>query len=179
MGNFAKKDYKVFELFHQQWALATAGNIEHFNSCTLGWGSMGTLWTRPGKSGAVITVYLHPAMYTCELFMKNETFTVSFFPSSYKPALSYMGSHSGRDENKAKAAGLTPVVIGDSVTYEEANLTFLCRKIYQHRFAKEDIAADIQEHYQANPKSFPPDVAGEWQPHWVFVGEIIEVEDKR
>ncbi len=64
MGNFAEKDYKVFELFHQQWALATAGDREHFNSCTLGWGSMGTLWTRPGKSGAVITVYLHPARYT-------------------------------------------------------------------------------------------------------------------
>lgn len=179
MSNFAEKDYKVFELFHQQWALATAGDMEHFNSCTLGWGSMGTLWTRPGKSGAVITVYLHPTRYTCELFMKNETFTVSFFPSSCKQALSYMGSHSGRDENKAKAAGLTPVAMGGSVTYEEANLTFLCRKIYQHQFAKEDMAPDVQEHYKANPQSFPLDAAGEWQPHWVFVGEIIEVEDKR
>lgn len=90
-----------------------------------------------------------------------------------------MGSHSGRTVNKAEAAGLTPVAMGDSVTYEEANLTFLCRKIYQHQFAKEDIAKEVQEHYLANPKSFPPDEDGEWQPHWVFIGEIIAVEDKR
>ena len=90
-----------------------------------------------------------------------------------------MGSHSGRDGNKAEAAGLTPVPIGESVTYEEAHLTFLCRKIYQHQFAKEDIAIDVQEHYKANPSSFPPDKNGKWQPHWFFVGEIIEVDDKR
>lgn len=90
-----------------------------------------------------------------------------------------MGSHSGRDGNKAEAAGLTPVPISESVTYEEANLTFFCRKIYQHQFAKEDIATDVQEHYKANPRSFPLDEKGEWQPHWFFVGEIIEVEDKR
>lgn len=179
MSNFEEKDYKVFELFHKQWALATAGNIEHFNSCTLGWGGMGSLWRRPGKSAAVITVYLHPSRYTCEFFMANETFTVSFFPPDYKEALSYIGSHSGRTVNKAEAAGLTPVAMGDSVTYEEANLTFLCRKIYQHQFAKEDIAKEVQEHYRANPKSFPPDEDGEWQPHWVFIGEIIAADDKR
>lgn len=39
-------------------------------------------------------------------------------------------SPDGRDEDKVKAAGLTPVAIGDSVTYEEANLTFLCKKLY-------------------------------------------------
>lgn len=47
-----------------------------------------------------------------------------------------MGSHSGRDVNKVEMSGLTPVAIGASVTYKEANLTFLCRKIYQHPFAK-------------------------------------------
>ncbi|MGI6578704.1 MAG: metallophosphoesterase [Saccharofermentanales bacterium] len=179
INNSEEKDTEVFSLFQKQKALVTAGNMEHFNSCTIGWGSSGTLWTRPGKTGAVLTVYLHPARYTHEFLMKNETFTVSFFPSSCKEALGYMGSHSGRAGNKAEAAGLTPVAMGDSVTYEEANLTFLCRKIYQHGFAREDIATDVQEYYKANPKSFPVDENGEWQPHWVFVGEILEIEDKR
>ena len=53
--NFEEKEYKVFELFQKQWALVTAGNMEKFNSCTVSWGSMGTLWTRPGKTGSVIT----------------------------------------------------------------------------------------------------------------------------
>ena len=173
-----EEDYKVFDLFSNRWALVTAGSMEHFNSCTIGWGSLGTIWARPGKNGAIVTVYLHPTRYTCEFLKANETFTVSFYPARYKKALGYMGSHSGRDVNKAEVAGLTPVAMGDSVTYEEANLTFLCRKIYQHRLAKENMAADVQALYKANPKSFPPDEDGEWQPHWMFIGEILEVEDK-
>lgn len=101
-------------------------------------------------------------------------FTVSFFPESYRKALGYMGTHSGKEGDKAEAAGLTPVSIGDSVTYKEATMTFLCRKIYQHQFAKEDIAAEIQDYYKNNPKVYPVDENGEWQPHWVFVGEIID-----
>ena len=91
-----------------------------------------------------------------------------------------MGSHSGHNEpDKEITAGLTPVVFGESVTYKEANLSFLCRKIYQHQFAKEDLHEDIKNYYITNPKSFPVDENGDWQPHWMFVGEILDVQDKR
>ncbi len=123
--------------------------------------------------------FLYPTRYTCELLRESSTFTVSFFPASCRKALGYMGSHSGRDGNKAVASGLTPISMGESVTYEEADLTFLCKKIYQHPFAKEDVAPEIQEYYKDNPKSYPVDENGEWQTHWVFVGEILQVSDKR
>lgn len=174
MVNFAENDYKIFEMFHKQWALVTAGSLEHFNSCTVSWGSMGTLWTRPDKGGQVITVYIHPARYTQEFLTESDTFTVSFFPECYRKALAYLGSHSGREEDKVAVTGLTPIAMGDSVTYEEAELTFLCRKVYQHPFNKEGISEDVQEYYKANPKVYPPDETGEWQPHWMFVGEIID-----
>ncbi len=105
--------------------------------------------------------------------LNSDTFTVSFFPKECRKALSYIGSHSGRDEDKAAAAHLTPVPMENSVTYQEASQTFLCRKIYQHQFAKEDIAPDVQEYYREHPGVYPVDEKGEWQPHWVFVGEII------
>ena len=175
MVNFAENDYKIFEMFHKQWALVTAGSLEHFNSCTVSWGSMGTLWTRPDKGGQVITVYIHPARYTQEFLTESDTFTVSFFPECYRKALAYLGSHSGREEDKVAVTGLTPIAMGDSVTYEEAELTFLCRKVYQHPFNKEGISEDVQEYYKANPKVYPPDETGEWQPHWMFVGEIIDI----
>ena len=174
---YEEKDYRIFELFRNHWALVTAGSMEKHNACTVAWGSMGTLWTRPGKSGSVITVYLYPTRYTCELMTDSETFTVSFFPESRKKALAYMGSYSGRDGDKTASAGLTPVPMGESVTYAEADLTFLCRKICQHRLAKEEIAQDIQDYYAANPKVYPAVENGEWQPHCVFIGEIIDVED--
>lgn len=86
------------------------------------------LGSRP-ETISTVTVYVHPARYTSEFLKESDTFTVSFYPDQYRKALGYMGSHSGRDGDKAAAAGLTPVAIGDGVTYEEANLTFLCKTV--------------------------------------------------
>ena len=115
--NFKQKAYNVFELFDRQWALVTAGSIEHYNSCTVGWGSLGNLWGPTGRSRPTVTVYVHPARYTCEFLERGDTFTVSFYPPEYRRALGYIGSHSGRDGDKAAAAGLTPVAFGQGVTY--------------------------------------------------------------
>ncbi|MBR5342650.1 MAG: flavin reductase, partial [Oscillospiraceae bacterium] len=109
----------------------------------------------------------------------NDSFTLSFFPEEYKKALGVLGTLSGRDGDKIAPSGLTPTAMGESVSYEEAELSFLCRKLYQHRFAKEDLAPEIQAYYQAHPKVYPPDEEGEWQPHWVFVGEVVDVIDRR
>ena len=172
MENFKDKEYKIFELFEKRWAIVTAGSMEHYNGCTVGWGSLGNVWgNRP-----TVTVYIHPARYTGEFLNACDTFTVSFFPESYKKALGYIGSHSGRDGDKIAAAGLTPISIGQSVTYQEANLTFLCKKLYQHQIAKEEIAPEIREYYASAPKVFP-DSNGGWQPHMMFIGEIIDVKD--
>ena len=179
MTHWQQESMPVFELFRKQWALVTAGTPDHFNACTVSWGSMGTLWTRPEGSGQVITAYIHPGRYTHELLLQHDTFTVSFFPEKCRPALSYMGAHSGRNEDKTAAAGLTPIAMEDSVTFEQASLTFLCRKLYQAPFAKEGIAAEVREYYQAHPAVYPPDANGEWRPHWMFIGEITDVLDKR
>ena len=174
-----EKSYRIFDMFYKEWALVTAGNMQAFNSCTVGWGSFGTLWSTPKLNRHTITVYLYPTRYTCDFFRESETFTVSFFPKEYKKALAIMGSKSGRDCDKVKEAGLTPKPIGQSVTYEEADLTFLCRKLYQHQMTKEDIAPDIQEQYANTPEGYPVDENGDWHPHWIFIGEIIDVIDKR
>ena len=93
---------------------------------------------------------------------------MDFFPEQYRKALGYLGAKSGRDEDKVAAAGLTPKELAGGVTFEEANLTFVCRKLYQGEFQREGLADEINNGIYAN-----------WHPHWMFVGEIIEVEDKR
>ena len=32
--------------------------------------------------------------------------------------------------------------------------------------------------YASNPKVYPVDENGQWQPHWVFIGEILETLEK-
>jgi len=179
MMEFVQKEYNVFEMFSHQMALVTAGDIGHFNGCTVGWGSFGNVWAKAGSVRPIMTVYVYPSRYTCEFLKANDTFTVSFFPKAYRKALGYMGTHSGRNEDKVKGAELTPISIGRSVGYKEAELTFLCKKLYQHEFAKEDLAEEVHEYYKASSKVYPPDTNGDWQTHYMFVGEIIDVDDKR
>lgn len=179
MDNFREKDYKIFDLFDKDWAIVTSGNSDNYNSCTIGWGSFGNIWQKSGNTRAVITIYVHPDRYTSKFLKENDTFTVSFFDDNYKKAIAYIGSHSGRDEkDKEKNAGLTPTTIGDSITYKEANLTFLCKKLYQHQILKEDLSNEIKEYYASNPKVYP-DGKGGWMPHIMFIGEIIDYIDKR
>ena len=164
----SEKAYRVFELFNDRWALVTAGTPERFNTMTIGWGSMGTIWGPPHRGKQVLTVYVSPARYTHSYLEKNEYFTVSFFPEEYRRDLGILGSRSGRDGDKVSAAGLTPKELAGGITFEEAELTFVCRKLYQGQFQREGLADEIRHGIYEN-----------WDPHWMFVGEILEVEDKR
>ena len=168
MRPFEAKDYKIFDMFNNQWALATAGGPEHWNTCTIAWGSLGTIWGGPGGGRPIATIYINPDRYTWEFLKDSDTFTVDFFPPEYRKALGYLGSHSGRDGDKVAAAGLTPKELHGGVTFEEAELTFVCRKLYEGPFAREGLAEEIDQ-----------GIYRDWQPHWMFVGEIIAVEDKR
>ncbi len=145
MKPFETESFKPFDMFNNQWGLVTAGPHDHFNACTIGWGSLETLWGGIKLGKPVVTVYVNPARYTWEFLKDSDYFTVSFFPEEYRKAMGYLGSHSGRDGDKIKAVGLTSVPLGEGVAYKEANLTFVCRKLYQDTFHKEKMSADMQQ----------------------------------
>lgn len=168
MKPFEEKQYKVFDMFNNQWALVTAGDMAHYNTCTIAWGSLGTIWGGPGGGRPIVTVYVNPERYTWDFLKESDTFTVDFFPEGCRKALGYLGSHSGRDGDKVAASGLTPKELSGGVTFEEANLTFVCHKLYQGEFRRDGLAEEISRGIYAN-----------WDPHWMFVGEIVDVEDRR
>ena len=170
MREFELKEYNVFEMFINQWALVTAGTSDSFNTCTIGWGSLGTIWCGFKDTKPIVTIYVRPDRYTYEFLKHNEQFTVSFFPKEYKKALGYLGSHSGRDGDKVKVSGLTPKPIHQSITFEEANLTFVCKKIYDAPFEWERMSDDVKKVYE----DMKVDTL-----HCMFIGEILDVEDKR
>ena len=178
MHDLKKEAFQIFDMFDRQWALVTAGSMERFNCCTVSWGSLGNIWGHTGTGRPIVTVYVHPARYTSEFLLDSDTFTVSFFSEHFRKALGYLGTHSGREGDKTAAAGLTPVPMGRGVAYREAELTFLCRKLYQHQFARENLASEIQAYYAAKPEKYP-DFHGGWQPHIQFIGEILDMDDRR
>ena len=94
---------ETFILFHDHWALLTAGSFESHNSMTISWGEMGTLWNKK-----VVTVFVKPCRYTYHFMEENEYFAISFFQEKYHDSLSKMGSVSGEDINKDEFSNLTP-----------------------------------------------------------------------
>ena len=115
-----------FKLIGSDWMLITAGDPANFNTMTASWGSLGVMW---GKPAAFCVV--RPSRHTYGFMEKNSLFSLSFFDRKYRKALEFCGSKSGRDTDKIKATGLTPVTgPAGSVCFEQARLVLECRKIY-------------------------------------------------
>lgn len=147
----------VFEKIGNDWALVTSGNLENFNSMTISWGEMGIVW---GKK--VFTIFIRPDRYTFNFLKENETFTVSFYKEEYHEALEIMGTLSGRNTNKVEIAKLHPIKCGESVTFKEANETYLCKKIYMAQMKYEDVPDVAKKIYQNGI-----------EPHYIIIGEIL------
>ena len=162
--SFIDRQYDVFQMFNDRWALATAGTIDNYNTMTIAWGSMGTIWGPPHKGKPILTIYVSPARYTHRFLEENDLYTVSFFPEDYRKDLEILGSKSGRDGDKVTLTDLTPMEAGGSVTFGQADLTFVCKKLYQHQFEKEKVPQEVAEW-----------IYNKMPPHTMFIGEVIDV----
>lgn len=110
------------------WMLLTAGTkASGWNTMTCSWGHLGSIW---GNNMPTAVCYVRPQRYTKQFMDENPVFTLSFF-DGYKKEMAYLGSHSGRDEDKVAKTGLTPVYEDDCTYFAEAKLVLVCRKLYQ------------------------------------------------
>lgn len=57
---------------------------------------------------------------------------------SFKKQMAYIGSVSGRDEDKIAKTGLTPVYADGTTYFEQAKLVLVCRKMYAQELKEED-----------------------------------------
>ena len=158
----------IFDLFDEQWGVLTAGTLEDNNAMTISWGQLGSLWGNPGHAKNVVTVFVKPIRYTFKFMEKYDYFTISWFDKQYRKDLALLGSKSGRDGDKIALTKLTRKAIGESVTYNEANLVMLCRKIYCEQLKKDRIPENIISSYYTNE-----------EPHYMYIGEIIRMESSR
>lgn len=158
-----KLSFNPFEKISKEWFLITSGNKHNYNTMTANWGMMGYIWNKP-----IINCFVRPQRYTYEFIDNNDLFTISFFDADKKEALSFCGTKSGRDYDKAKETGLTPISIDNTVSFEEANLVFVCKKLYNQNlnnncFLEKEL---IEKFYpQADF-------------HKSYIGEIIKVYSK-
>jgi len=158
--NFRQASYDVFQKFTDQYAIVTAGDLGDFNCMTLGWGMMGNVWGHPGPA---LTIYVQPSRYTFEYMQKNEYFTVSFLPGEYHEDARVLGRISGRDGDKIAHTHLHPVALSHGVGYEEAELTFVCKKICAQQF---DISCVPDFMKEGMYKTYAP--------HYFYIGAVVD-----
>lgn len=150
----------IIKMLSEDWMLITAGNDEKYNPMTASWGGLGYLYNKP-----VAFCFISPARYTYEIMDKGDTYTLSFYTETYREALNYCGNNSGKNTDKVKAAGLTPITTpSGSKAFSEAWMIIECKKMISQPISLDAISNE--------------QLKKEWsgkQMHQMFVGEILNV----
>ena len=166
------KKFNVVEDFTDngfQWfrdaQLLCAGNEAKSNAMTIGWGGIGTLWGRPS-----ITVYVAEKRYTKEFMDSVAFFTVMSFDVKDSKVLTYMGSKSGRDGDKAQALGLHKAYTSNGTPYyTEASMVIECKIMYVAPFDPKGFKSDVPKKMYSN---FPAGI------HTMYIGEVVNAWKK-
>lgn len=142
-----------------------AGDKNNYNAMTIGWGGMGTLW---GRNRPVVTVYVAPKRFTHQFMEKSRYFTVMQF--SDINVVQYMGKHSGRDGDKAKALGLHVAYTKNGTPYfKEADAVIECEIMYAAPFEEKNFRNDVPKKTYSN---FPAGI------HSMYIGEVVSAWKK-
>ena len=150
--------FNPWDKIGKDWFLLTSGDESGYNTMTASWGFMGFMWRK-----SVFTTVVRPTRYTYEFMEKNDLFTVSFFDEKYRPALSFCGSYSGRDVDKAQKTGLDPLFIDGTTAFEQAETVLVCKKIYAQDMDVSCLAEEIKP------------INGNDPIHKQYIGEILRV----
>lgn len=152
------------KMFADEWFELAAGKEGDMNLMTIAWGTLGELWSKP-----VVTVYVSTSRYTYEYMEKNDYFTITHFPASMREKLQYLGTASGRDEDKVKGADLTVEFtdLGNPI-FAEADLAIECKKIYSDQFKADKLPLERRQWHEETGTGI----------HVMYVGEIVNVWKK-
>ncbi len=153
-----------FKIIGKAWMLVTAKKDNDVNTMTAGWGGLGVMW---GKNVAFVVI--RPQRYTREFVDSSETFSLSFFDVKYKKQLGYLGSVSGRDEDKITKSGFTVLEHEDTPYFKEAKTVLLCKKLY-----KQEMKSECFINQELDEKWYP-----DKDYHEMYIAEIEKIMIKK
>ena len=165
MNNFKEISPEVlrknpFQLIGKDWMLITAGDENKVNTMTASWGGLGVMF---GKNVAYILV--RPQRYTKEFLDREDTFSLSFLDKSYRKTLNYLGSVTGRMEDKVEKSGLTLAWSDDTPYFGESTNVILCKKLFVQQLHGDGI--------------LDPKLKKTWYPnedyHFLYIAEVTKV----
>ncbi len=152
-----------FKLIGKDWMLIVAGNKDKANAMTASWGGLGVMWNKN-----VSYVVIRPQRYTKEFIDNLDTFSLCFFDESYRKTLSYMGTISGRNEDKIKNSKLTLDFFNDTPIFAEAKNVIICKKLYAQNYDP-NLFIDKQIDEQIYPNK---------DYHTLYISEVMNILGK-
>ena len=109
----------TFRLIGHDWMLVTAAHNSRVNTMTASWGGFGVLFNKN-----VAYIFVRPQRFTKEFVDGSDRFSLTFFDKSFKKELSYLGTASGKDEDKISKAGLTTLYLVETPYFEEVTNSY-------------------------------------------------------
>lgn len=139
--------------------LVTSGVDGRPNVMTIGWGTIGSIWSRP-----VFIVLVRPSRYSYTRLEEAGDFTVNVPPPELAEAAAYCGTVSGREHDKFLEKSLTPVPARQvrPPIIRECLVHYECRTLHRNDLVPDALAQAVVEQFYAQ---------GDF--HRVYFGEIV------
>jgi flavin reductase (DIM6/NTAB) family NADH-FMN oxidoreductase RutF len=139
--------------------LVTLGADGKANVMTIGWGTIGSIWSRP-----IFMVLVRPSRHTYSRLEQVSDFTVNVPPPELAAAVSHCGTVSGRDHDKFQEMHMTPLpsrevrppIIKECIAHYE------CRTLHRNDLVPDALAEAVREEFYGTDDY-----------HRVYFGEIV------
>lgn len=139
--------------------LASIGADGKPNVMTIGWGTIGSIWSRP-----VFIVLVRPSRHTYSRLEQVGDFTVNVPPRELAAAVSHCGTVSGRDHDKFQETQLTLIPSKEvrAPVIQECVVHYECRTLHRNDLVPDALVEAVREEFYDT---------GDF--HRVYFGEIV------
>jgi flavin reductase (DIM6/NTAB) family NADH-FMN oxidoreductase RutF len=129
------------------------------NVMTIGWGTIGSVWSRP-----IFVVLVRPSRYSYSRLEEVSDFTVNVPPRELAAAVSHCGAVSGRDHDKFQEMHLTTVPSREvrAPIIQECVVHYECRIVHRNDVVPDALTQAVRD------GAYP-----EGDFHRVYFGEIV------
>lgn len=154
-------NFNPFHLIGSEWMLITAEKDGKVNTMTASWGGLGVIWNTN-----VVYAVIRESRFTKEFVDAADRFSISFLDhKAYGKELGYLGSVSGRDEEKIKKANLNVNHYEGVPFIDEAARVLICKKMFVQAIKPESfVTKDIDEKFYQD-KDY----------HHLYIGGITQI----
>lgn len=164
--NYLSIAEEVIQLIKSKGAflLAKSKNDEKINVMTIGWASIGYMWSKP-----IMTVLVRKSRFTHHIIEKATSFTVSIPTDDLIEALNFCGTKSGRDFDKFKECKLSviPAQKVDTPIIDISGFHYECKIVYKSGMNPDFLCKEYKE-----------DVYADNDYHTFYFGEIVSCYKK-